>query len=158
MRIIRRAILYGITLMLIGVLSALAAAYYLEKIVPTVSHQIGMGLSLFVVWLVLGGTLRSIYRLQRETSFFALIAAGTMTTIVGLGLVGIAKTALVRLANIELITLENAVEVQLLNLGLLAVLLSFFITINIKIKNRFIGNLLELLLLFGTVFLLATMK
>ena len=60
--ILIRAVLFGIALMAIGLVSGLIAAYFLEKILPDLGGEIAVGFGLFVIWLVHGSTLRSVYR------------------------------------------------------------------------------------------------
>ena len=153
--ILIRAVLFGIALMAIGLLSGLIAAHFLVRILPDLGGEFAVGLGLFVIWLVHGSTLRSIYRLD-ENCGFSWIVLGGITTILG----GVASAALLRLiierlGSIEFPALATAnMEQKVLFLSGLAVFLSVFSAINLKVKSRFLGNFLELILIVATVFLI----
>ena len=153
--ILIRAVLFGIILMAIGLISGLIAAHFLVKIFPDLGGQIAVGFGLFVIWLVHGSTLRSIYRLDKNRGFISLVLGGVVTILGGVTTAALLRLIIEKLGNIALPTLSTVENGQkaLFLLGL-AVFLSIFSAINLKVKSRFLGNFLELVLIVATVFLI----
>ncbi len=153
--IIIRAVLFGIALMAIGLLSGLIAAYFLAQIVPDASGKIAVGLGLFVIWLVHGSTLRSVCRLDEKSGFVWMVIGGVATILGGVGAASVLRLIIERVADIEFPTIAAGDKGQkvLFLLGL-AIFLSIFSAINLKVKSRFLGNFLELILIVATVFLI----
>lgn len=156
--ILIRAVLFGIVIMAIGLLSGLMAAHFSAGVLPDLSGQIAVGLGLFVIWLVHGSTLRSIYRLDKNCSFIWLVFAGIATIFGGMVLAALVRLIIEKAAGIEFPVLASAGLGQktLFLLGL-ALFLSFFSAINLKVKSRFFGNILELILIGATGFLIWTL-
>ena len=147
MPIQKRAIYFGVLLTGIGILSALLASYYMKRIINEFSDELGIGLSLFVIWLVLGSTIRTIYRLEDKISFFRLFVEGAITSILGISLAGLFKYLIEEIMEIELTNFDLGTETQVVYILVLSVFLSFFISLNVRMKSRFFGNLLEFLLI-----------
>jgi len=153
--ILIRAVLFGIAIMAIGLISALIAAYFLVKILPDLGGEIAVGLGLFVIWLVHGSTLRSIYRLDDKSGFLWIVLGGVVTILGGVGFAAVLRLLIEKLGNIEFPTLAAGdMGQKVLFLTGLAVFLSLFSAINLKVKSRFLGNFLELILIIATVFLI----
>jgi len=153
--ILIRAVLFGIALMAIGLLSGLLAAHFLVRILPDLGGEIAVGLGLFVIWLVHGSTLRSICRLDDESGFFWMVLGGIATILGGVGLAALLRLTIESLGNIEFPTLAvGDMSQKILFVMGLAVFLSIFSAINLKVKSRFLGNFLELILIIATVFLI----
>ena len=153
--IIIRAVLFGIALMTIGLLSGLIAAHFLAKIMPDAAGEIAVGLGLFVIWLVHGSTLRSICRLDEKSGFVWMVIGGVATILGGVGAASILRLIIEKAADIEFPTVAAGdMGQKVLFLSGLALFLSIFSAINLKVKSRFLGNLLELILIIATVFLI----
>ena len=153
--ILIRAVLLGIAFMAIGLLSGLIAAHFLVKILPDLSNEIAVGFGLFVIWLVHGSTLRSIYRLDENSGFISIVLGGIATIIGGVVCADLLRRIIEKLAGIEFPVLATGdMGEKALFLSGLAVFLSFFSAINLKVKSRFLGNFLELFLILITVFLI----
>lgn len=153
--ILIRAVLFGIVFMAIGLISGLIAAHFLTTIVPDLGAKIAVGLGLFVIWLVHGSTLRSIYRLDENCSFIQIVLAGVATILGGVLFAILLRLIIEKLGGIEFPTLATGTtEQKTLFLAGLSVFLSFFSAINLKVKSRFLGNFLELILIVATVFLI----
>jgi len=153
--ILIRAVLFGIVLLAIGLLSGLVAAHFLTRIMPDMGGKIAVGFGLFVIWLVHGSTLRSIYRLDKKSGFFWLVLGGVATILGSVGLAGGLRFLIEQLGNIEFPTLATGdIGQKVLFVTGLAVFLSVFSAINLKVKSRFLGNFLELILILATVFLI----
>ncbi|MGK0364093.1 MAG: hypothetical protein ACI85O_001147 [Saprospiraceae bacterium] len=153
--ILIRAILFGIAFMAIGLLSGLIAAHFLVKILPSLGSEIAVGLGLFVIWLVHGSTLRSIYRLDGNSGFIWLVLGGIVTILGGVASAVLLRQLIEKLGGIEfpILTTADMGQKGLFLFGL-AVLLSFFSAINLKVKSRFLGNFLELILIVFMVLLI----
>lgn len=153
--ILIRAVLFGIALMAIGLLSGLIAAYFVVKILPNMGEEFAVGFGLFVIWLVHGSTLRSIYRLDENSGFIWIVLGGIVTILGGVGLAAVLRLVIEKFGNIEFPILSTVnVEQKVLFLTGLAIFLSFFSAINLKIKSRFLGNFLELILIIAAIFLI----
>lgn len=153
--ILLRAVFFGVLFMVIGLLSALTAAYFSISIMPNAAGKIGVGLSLFVIWLVHGSTMRSIVRLDKNIGFLWIVLGGIVTILGGVGLTGLCRLLIENIVNIEFPILTVAETSQkFIFLTALALFLSLFSVINLKVKSRFLGNLLEFLLIIATCFLI----
>ena len=153
--IIIRAVLFGIALMAIGLLSGLIAAHFLAKILPDTAGKIAIGLGLFVIWLVHGSTLRSIYRLDEKSGFIWMVLGGFATILGGVGAASVLRLIIEKAADIEFPTVAAGdMGQKVLFLSGLAIFLSIFSAINLKVKSRFLGNFLELILIIATIFLI----
>lgn len=153
--ILIRAVLFGIALTAIGLLSGLIAAHFLAKVLPDLSGKIAVGLGLFIIWLVHGSTLRSIYRLDENSGFFWIVLGGVATILGGVGAASVLRLIIEKAADVEFPTVAAGDTGQkVLFLTGLAIFLSFFSAINLKVKSRFLGNFLELILIVATIFLI----
>lgn len=153
--VLLRAVLFGTIFMIIGLLSGLIAAHFVTQILPNMGGKVAVGLSLFVIWLVHGSTLRSIVRLDKNIGFPWIVLAGILTIMGGVGLTHFLRQVIENTAMIEFPILSTADFGQkALVLTVTAVFLSLFSAINLKVKSRFFGNFLELILIIATCFLI----
>ena len=150
-----RAVLFGITLTAAGLTSALTVGYFLQGAVPLVVGKIVIALALFVIWLVNGSVMRSLYRSDADIGFFWLVISGSATILGGTAAAWLLRNILLKATPLTFPDLIEASSAQgAYFLTGLAVSLAIITAINLKVKYRFIGNFLELVLLIVTVFLL----
>lgn len=142
---ITSAVLLGIALNLIPLVTEYFAANS-----PDFKQKLGIGLELFVIWLVLTSTLRSIHKMRPETDAYKFLLAGIIIVIGGV-LLQFIFGALIGLFNKEWV---NSLDLKELGfyavIGFIASLISM---INLKVKNQFLGNILEVLVIGLVIFL-----
>ena len=150
--ILLRAVLFGVFLTAVGLLGALTAGYFSARVLPTWGGTIAVILGLFVIWLVHGSTVRSVFRLERSTGFIWLVFGGIVTVLAGTALASAVRRLIENQSDVVFPVVSTAAyrEKAIFMLGL-AVFLSLFSVINIKVKSRFLGNLLELILIVVTL-------
>ena len=120
---------------------------------PDFKEKLIIGLSLFLTWVVLTSTLRSIDKMREGTDAWKFLLAGMIVVIGGV---------LLRFlfANLIALFVENwPKSLDLSELGFYAVLgfiISLVSMINLKVKNQFLGNVLEFLVIALVIFLFFT--
>jgi|GEM_PF-2448368 len=114
---------------------------------PMWASRIQIGVSLLIFWLVVSSGMRSIASLKRSAGWMPLILSGTAIGLVGLVFAGLMLSFFLDWGNV----LSNSTALYSpLFASILVALLS---TINIKIKNRTIGNIIELIIIIGAIWL-----
>lgn len=150
--IVWRTVIFGVLIMALGLTFLRAVGTYMTDAFGEGLRTVIILAALFVVWLVHGSTLRSIYRLDNGASFLYLLSAGVLTISGGVGLaylISLLPTTYIEFnffANVESTGQERTMFV----LGA-SLFLSVFSSINLKVKNRFFGNFLEFVLIVGAV-------
>ncbi len=148
-----RAVLFGITLTAIGLVSAQIVGYFLQNAIPGVVGKIVIGLSLFVLWLVHGGVLRSLYRSDADIGFFWLWLSGIATILGGTAAAWLLRNILLKATNLSFPEMtEGSTAQSVYFVTGLAFALALITAINLKVKIRFLGNFLEFILLVVAVF------
>lgn len=140
----------GLAGLLLGLLLALSYLF-----LPTLigfsrfAKAAQIAIELFMIWLVITSTIRSIHRLRRGIPTFKLLVGGALTAVIG---------PLIRELSLRVIAYFNSdMEVAAFNwnglfffagLGLLAAAIAL---IRVRVRNRALGNMLE----FGLIALVA---
>ena len=111
-----------------------------------------VGMMLLALWLVVGSTVRSMNTLSGSLAAWKLLLGGVL---VG-GISGILTTAFLFLFP-DIAKSQNMAEVTgaagglILILSLLAFVISMIVVVNIRVRNRSLGNLLEVLIIGGVI-------
>ncbi len=109
------------------------------------------GLQLLLIWLVITSTIRSIHHIRPHIPSWKLLLAGCLTAVAG----PIVQELVLRIAR-QLFTLPPLTEYNSKGLwffGGLGLLAAAIATIRLRIKNRALGNMMELALIALVAFL-----
>lgn len=133
----------SIGVLFMGLIGVFFLSQWLSEFFPTYYASIQTGLMLFMIWLVVTSTLRSLQQLITTISSWILPVVGTTVTAFGLllywaflGVYGLYKIGY---------AVEFTWDPVFVFTGL-GFVVSLMTLINLRIKNRRLGNLLELLL------------
>lgn len=141
--IIRRVVLISTGILLLGLIGVFFFSQWLSEFFPTYYASIQTGLMLFMIWLVITSTLRSLQKLVVSIRAWILPLVGTVVTAFGLLLYW------AFLGIYGAYTIGYAVDFSWTPVYVftgLGGVVSIMTLINLRIKNRRLGNLLELLL------------
>lgn len=113
------------------------------------------GIMLFALWLIVSSGIRSIDRLRRNIAAWKLILAGFLITFIGVIFYTaflilypqIAKTG-------DLGEVADATKGLIIFFSSISLFLAIITVINLRIRNRLFGNILEVLLIVGGIYLL----
>lgn len=145
-----------ITAGLLGGLFALI--YFLEAPIaewfPKWGDDIQVGLRLLALWLMVGVGVRSANSLSPNIHALKLILVGLLVSIGGFIAYAIFLFIHSKAADVEFKVLTEGLMGSYLFFLAIAALVSVLVTINLKIKDKFLGNILEVLLLAGVIFAL----
>ena len=137
-----------IFLLVIGFVLSVLFGNYLLNFYPEIAGGIRSGLLLFLLWLFVMATVRSLNRLDQDISGSWLILSGLIVG--GLGALG-------AFLLIQMYTWIKAIDLDqpfpfgnVLFFGLLGLVVSLISTINLRVQNRMLGNILEVLV-FGAI-------
>ncbi len=116
------------------------------------ADEVTVGLMLFSLWIVVGSVVRSVNNLAKGAGVLKLLLAGVLTATIAAAL-GVAFMALApkiaKSANI--FEVAGASGGMILVLSAIAFLVSLVAIINVRVRNRQLGNLLELILIGGSI-------
>ena len=145
---ITSAIILGIGLNLIPFITD-----YLAASTPDFKKKLETGLEIFLIWVVLTSTLRSIDKMRPGTDAWKFLLAGVIIVVGGVLLQFI--FSLIMALFIE--DWQSSLDVRELGfyavMGLIASMISM---INLKVENQFLGNILEFLVIALVIFLFYT--
>lgn len=145
---ITSAIVLGIGLNLIPFLTA-----YLAASTPDFKQKLETGLEIFLIWLVLTSTLRSIDKMRPGTDAWKFLLAGVIIVVGGVLLQFIFSLGIGLFRD----GWQSSFDAKELGfyavMGLIASLISM---INLKVENQFLGNILEFLVIALVIFLFYT--
>ncbi|MDX1940120.1 MAG: hypothetical protein SFU99_06180 [Saprospiraceae bacterium] len=114
-------------------------------------RAVQIGLELLLIWLVITSTIRSIHHIREKIATWKLLLAGGLTAVVGPLMREL--TLLIASQFSENITLEKYNFKGLWFFAGLGLLAASIATIRLRIKNRALGNMLELSLIALVAFL-----
>lgn len=135
-------------LLVIGMVLTVLLGNYLLNFYPKMAGGIRAGLLLFLVWLFVMSTVRSLNRLDSDVPGSWLILAGLLVG--GGGALG-AFLLLQVYTWLKAIDLDQAFSIgNVLFFGALGLVIALISTINLRVENRLLGNLLEFLV-FGAI-------
>ncbi|MBI5916423.1 MAG: hypothetical protein HY842_13685 [Bacteroidetes bacterium] len=124
----------------------------LSKIFGNYSDEAIIGGMLLAIWLVVSSTLRSVNNLAKAIPAWKLVLGGTLT-----GFIGSVLTVAFLLLFPNVAKSQNMTEVTgatgglILMMTAVAFVISLISIINIRVKNRQLGNLLEILIIGGCI-------
>lgn len=143
-----KAVIYGILFLVIGLLFCLMVGYYMELLSINGGDNVVVFLGMFVVWLVHGSVLRTIFRLDKGAGFWTLMVSGVLVLAGSIVLSEVIKYVIGHFTTYPLlITIEELGWQEYVALFIIAILLTLVTIINLRIKNRFWGNVLEIVLI-----------
>lgn len=145
---ITSAIILGIGLNLIPFITD-----YLAASTPDFKIKLETGLEIFLIWVVLTSTLRSIDKMRPGTDAWKFLLAGVIIVVGGVLLQFIFSLGIGLFRE----DWQSSFDVKELGfyavMGLIASLISM---INLKVENQFLGNILEFLVIALVIFLFYT--
>lgn len=114
-------------------------------------RAVQVGLELFIIWLIITSVIRSIHGIREEIASWKLLAAGFLTALIG----PVVRELVLRIvaqfnASVQSADLSLRGMLFFAGLGLLAALIAL---IRLRIKNRALGNMMELALVALVAFL-----
>lgn len=125
---------------------------HLSKLLGKFADEAVTGLMLLCLWLVVGSTIRAINRLAKGVQSWKLLLSGVLTAMIA----SLLTTAFLAVFP-EVAKSENMHEVAGATGGLillmtsLAFIVSLLVVINLRMKNKALGKVLELLLVVGCI-------
>jgi len=147
----QRTAIFGIFILLALFIAIFFTTNWLTETLPKWHLAALTSLRLFAIWLIITSILRSISSLRKGIHGSWLLLAGTLTTGVSLVFYWIFLFAL-REIRLEKVDAYNSFSWERIafftGIGLLVSMLTL---INLRIKNRTLGNLLEVLLIGGVI-------
>lgn len=117
---------------------------------PKLAGQTRGGISLFFLWLVVTATLRSIHKMSRGVESVKLLLAGITVAIVGAVFAGASHWLVGQFS--EGFLPFSVGSRNVLFYGGLGLVVSLISLINLRVQSRFLGDLLELLLIAALAF------
>jgi hypothetical protein len=145
-----------ITALLLGGLFALI--YFLEDPIaewfPRWADDIQVGLRLLALWLMVSTGVRSANSLSSSMNALKLILVGLLISIGGFIAYAVFLFIHSKAADIDFKVLTDGLMKSNLFFLATAALVSVLVTINLKIKDKFLGNILEILLIAAVIFAL----
>lgn len=121
---------------------------------PRWGDDIQVGLQLLALWLMVGVGVRSANSLSPDMNFLKLILIGLLVCIGGFIAYAIFLFIHSKAADIEFNVLTEGLMKSYLFFFAVAAVVSLLVTINVKVKDKFLGNILEVLLIAGVIFAL----
>lgn len=124
----------------------------LAKVFGSYADEATIGLMLMALWLVVSSTIRTVNNLAKGIQAWKLLLGGLL---VG-GISAILTSAFLLLFP-GVAKSQNMAEVTgatggiILMMSLIAFIISMIAVVNIRVKSRTLGNLLELLIIGGTI-------
>lgn len=114
-------------------------------------RAVQVGLELFFIWVIITSVIRSIHRLREDIASWKLLIAGFLTALVG----PVVRELILRVAaqfkeSIQSADMNLRGMLFFAGLGLLAATIAL---IRLRIKNRALGNMMELALIVLVAFL-----
>ncbi|MCP3930073.1 MAG: hypothetical protein GY705_13345 [Bacteroidetes bacterium] len=148
--VIARAVIIAIFLMGLGAI----AVNYLERLwaglFPNYMGQIRTGVMLFILWLVVTSTLRSIDKLNPGSRGWTFVISGAFIALGGFLLYNLFLFLVNQFSSTsELLPVWGMIPL-FTGIGLILGLISL---INLRVKNRKFGNVLEVLVVVAVLFL-----
>ena len=135
-----------------------ALIYFLEGPIaewfPKWADDIQVGLRLLALWLMVGVGVRSANSLSPSMNALKLIIVGLLVSIGGFIAYGIFLFIHSKAAGVDFELLTEGIMGSYLFFLAVAAVVSVLVTINLKIKDNFLGNILELLLIAAVIFAL----
>jgi hypothetical protein len=132
--------------------------YFLEGPItdwfPNWGDDIQVGLRLLALWLMVSVGVRSANSLSPTMNALKLILVGLLISIGGFIAYGIFLFIHSKAADIDFKMLTDGLMKSNLFFFATAALVSVLVTINLKIKDKFLGNILEVLLIAAVIFAL----
>jgi ABC-type cobalamin transport system permease subunit len=142
------------TILMSGIILAalFIVLYFLEdklaSLLGNFSGKVIIGLMLFVMWITVGSAVRTINRHKRSTPFFTLLLSGVATAALGSALFTFFLYVFPKISKAQdafkVAGASGGIILVMSGLGLIASLLAI---INARVENKFLGNLLELLVI-----------
>ncbi|MFK7937398.1 MAG: hypothetical protein AB8G22_28040 [Saprospiraceae bacterium] len=149
--ITQRTSIFGIIILLALFIGIFFSTNWLVELLPKWHLAALTGLRLFAIWLIITSILRSISSLRKGIHGSWLLLAGMLTTGISLVFYWMFLFAL-REIRLEKVDAYNSFSweriVFFTGIGLLVSVLTL---INLRIKNRTLGNLLEVILIGGVI-------
>ncbi|MEO1261772.1 MAG: hypothetical protein AAFZ15_23410 [Bacteroidota bacterium] len=146
------------TIIISGVIlcALLILLYFLENAFTNFLGSLGgkviIGLMLFVMWITVGSAVRTANRHNRSSSFFTLILTGVGTAALGSALFTAFLFIFPRVSKatdaFEVAGASGGIILMMSGLGFIASILAI---INARVESKFLGNLLELLVVGACV-------
>ncbi len=124
----------------------------LAKIFGNYADEATIGLMLVGLWLVVSSTIRTVVSHAKGLQTWKLILGGLLT-----GLIGSVLTTAFLLVFPKVAKSQNMAEVTgatgglIMATSLVAFIISLFVVVNIRVKSRALGNLLEFLIIGATI-------
>ena len=134
-----------------GLVLAIWGGNRLADQLPRFGPGIRTALLTFILWLVVSTGVRSLHALNKKRSLGSLLAGGSLTGIFG----SLACFSFVRVLAVfrEGSSLEAAFDLwNMLYFAGLGIVVSILAVINLRTKNKSLGNFLELLVLGAVLF------
>lgn len=146
--LVRRVVLMSTAVLLMGLGSVFLLSQWLSEFFPSYYASIQTALMLFAIWLVITSTLRSLQHLLPKIDAWLLLILGTLITAMGvlfywafLGIYGA-------------LTIDYDIDFSWEPVWVFTVLgfiVSLMTLINLRIKDRDVGNVLEIVLMLAVV-------
>lgn len=140
--LVLRSSRFSVAFLVIGSVLSVLFGNYLLNFYPEWAGALRTGLLLFLLWLVVTSTVRSLNKLDRDISGGWLLLSGVMVG--GLG-------ALTTFILLQIYTWLRAIDLDhpflmgnVLFFAAVGFVLALITTINLRVKNRLLGNLLEI--------------
>ena len=152
----RKTVLSTIIISSVILCTLLIVLYFLESTFTNFFGSLGgkviVGLMLFVMWITVGSAVRTANRHNRSASFFTLLLTGVATAAIGSTLFTAFLYIFPRVSKatdaFEIAGASGGMILMMSGLGLIASILAI---INARVESKFLGNLLELLVIGACV-------
>ena len=134
----------------LGLNAVIFLAERLAASTPDFKEKLTIGLSLFITWVVLTSTLRSIHKMRSETDAWKFLLAGVIITVGGVLLQFVFANGIALFAE----DWPRAFNLKQIGFyGVMGFIISLISMINLKVKNQFLGNILEFLVIAAVIYL-----
>lgn len=145
-----QSLLIGAFIFALLTLGATFVDNFIAATFPKLEGQVRGGLSLFLLWLVITSTTRSIHRLSPRAESWKLLVAGVGVAIAGT-LMGAALHWIIGRFSAQFAPLPVSGR-ALLFYGALGLVVAVISLINLRVRNKMLGDLLELMIIIGLAF------
>lgn len=149
--VMQRTSIFGIIILLALFIGIFFLTTWLMNLLPKWNIAVLTGLRLFATWLVVTSIVRSISSLREKINGLKLLLAGTVTTGVALVFYWVFLFAY-REITLQKVNDYNSFSWERIGFFTgIGLLISIFTLINLRIKNRLLGNILEVLIIGGII-------
>jgi len=121
---------------------------------PRWVDDIQIGLMLFALWLVVSSAIRTANSIEAKFHPLKLILVGLLVSIGGFIAYSIFLFIYSKSSGTDFQELMVDMKGKSVFFSIVAALVSVLVTINLKIKDKFLGNVVEFLVIAGVLFLL----